>query len=241
MKIKSFSKKLGQPPTFLKKRLKVNKAVTEEDGEVENEDSDWAVTDIAKVRDQLAVQRAQSGANRPPELYVKDGETKRLRFRDNEAIAGIWQYSLKVNGKWVSHTMPSDGQVNYYHKKGGLRPSFKVIYEVIDLDGYTDKNGKKIKNVPRFLKASGRLNEQLELVKSKRNGLTGFIVELKRTGQSTNTLYSVYPEDPSKTPPELLKIPRLRKDFRKYYAPLPPEQQKAVVGMMDTDTEDAFQ
>lgn len=222
-------------PPHLKKPPQV-----EEEDDDSSTDSDWMVTDIEDIKKAQAMQRLQSGANRPPELFILNGETKRVRFRDDGQIAGIWQYSFRANGKWVTHTMPPEGEKNFY-SKAGLKPGFKYVYEVIDLDGYTDKKtGKVIKNIPRFLKISGRLNEQLEAIKAKRGGLTGFVIDITRRGEGTQTTYHCMPDPPTPTPTVLKNLPRLAKDFRKYYAPLPPDQQKLVVGMVDDETEDSF-
>ena len=196
------------------------------------------LSDRESQREAMETQKVLgSASNRPPEVWVSDGEERRMRIRDAGPVALIFRYSVKVNGKWQRFTAPEPGEQDLF-KDRGFRAALQAVYEVIDIDGYTNREGKKIKGEPRFFVANSKLHEQLEYIRRKKGGsLALFDIEIRRTGADKNTMYSAIPDSPSPVRPEWKAKPRLSKDFAKYYAPLTPKQQQAVLGNASYDDE----
>lgn len=190
----------------------------------------WAITGKANQLAALKRQQATSSLNRPPELWLRDGETKRIRFRDDEPIAVIYRYSVQQGSNWVKFTKPADGTPDLFQKHLGLRPSFSAIFEVIDVDGYENKEGKKLRNIPRFLAANSRLFAQLQQMVKLRGPLTNYDVLLSRSGTGTSTVYSAMNDVDAPQSLAARKAERLRPKFAAYYAPPTLAQQKAMVG-----------
>lgn len=196
----------------------------------------WLTRGSDDIASEVANARFNSKKSFAPELYFKDGESKTIRFRSNEPIGLFRQYNVRINGKWQRITAPPAGSRDLMREQG-LNASLKALYEVVDRTGYTDKQGKKFKDVPRFFVASIRIYEQLELIRKKRGNLTSMDIEISRSGSSTSTTYSCLPELPSVFK-GLDKIPLLRKDVDKYYAPPSLEDQKAFMSRFSPEEQE---
>ena len=200
----------------------------------------WMMTSTDAQNQAIAVQQLRSGHNRPPEFWLKDGEERPVRFRSSQPIAMLWRYSLRVNGNWASYTAPAEGEEDLFRDELGLRPALKAIYELIDIKGYTDKKGKKFKNVPRFYATNTRTHQQLQKFNAKRGPITKYDIEISRTGTGTQTLYSMMPGEISPMSYEAKTAPSLAADFAKYYAPLTEAEQRALIKQRTSrDTEDS--
>jgi hypothetical protein len=193
----------------------------------------WMLADRESKEKAFAAQKVMAGKDRPPELWIPDGVTKTVRFRDAKEIALIWRYSIQIGGpkgKWRQFTVPEDGATDLFRDVLGAKPSLKAVYEVIDIDGYKDdKTGKRFRNLPRFFVVAQRLHEQLEAIRKKRGGLDTCNIDISRTGQKRETNYSVIPDVPSPMLSDWKAKPRLSLEFEKYYAPLTEEEQEQVV------------
>jgi hypothetical protein len=204
---------------------------------IEGEDDDWAYTSPEAQKVAVQRQKLQSNRNRAPEFYLKDGEDKDIRFRSDDPIAIIYRYQVKVNGKWIQVTKPKNGDPDLMNKKG-IKPTMRAIYEVIDIRGFTDKEGKKHKNIPRFWAVSGRVHETIQAVRAKVGSLVKQRINVARRGQQTQTTYALIPVGKEMMTPEQLKAPKLAADFRKYYAPPSIEEQRAFIGGIDEDDDE---
>lgn len=201
----------------------------------------WMMADAESQNAALEQQRSMSGKNRPPEMWLSDGDEKQVRFRDPAPIACLWRYSVKIQGKWTRYTQPDtdNGEEDLFASELNLRPSLCAVYEVIDIAGYTStKTGKTLKNIPRFLVVNTRLYEQLQKIGQKRGPLPGYNVEICRTGQSTQTLYTAMAESPSPMRPEWKVALRLKPDFQRYYAPPSAIEMDAIVRMASRSVRD---
>lgn len=178
----------------------------------------WLTRGSENIAAQVETVKMDAQRKFAPEVMIKDGESKRLRFRANDAIGSLRQYSVKVNGRWQSVTQPPDGQPDPL-RESGLRAGLKTLWEVIDIDGYTDKKGVEKKMLARFLKANVRLHDQLEIIKKKVGNLTTFNIEISRSGGGTNTTYTLLPESPSALA-GAASVPSIKNDVSKYYAPV---------------------
>lgn len=197
--------------------------------------NNWLTKGSENIAAEVASAKVQSSKKFAPELYLKDGESRTIRFRSNEPIGLFRQYSVRINGKWTRLTAPPAGSRDLM-REAGLNAGLKALYEVIDRTGYTDKQGKKQKDVPRFFVASLRIHEQLETIRKKRGNLTTFDIEISRSGSSTSTTYVCLPELPSKF--DTSKIPLLRKDAEKFYGPPSLEEQKAIMNHYSPEEQD---
>lgn len=189
----------------------------------------WMKVSPQEQREAIAEASMLSGKNRPPELWMKDGEEKVLRFRHDGPIAAIWRYTLKVGGRFEAFTRPEEGDVDLFATELGLNPTVKVIYEVVDLKGYVDRAGKKHRNVSRFLVANTAMHNSLDMIRRKRGGLSGFNISMSRQGSGRQTSYSFLPEESSPTPPEVKAAPSLRPEFERFYAPPSEGKQRAII------------
>jgi hypothetical protein len=195
----------------------------------------WMTKGSENIASQVETIKIDAQRKFAPEVIIKEGESKRLRFRANDPIGSVRRYTVKVNGRWTSVTQPPEGEPDPF-RENNLRSSLKVIWEVVDIDGYKDKTGKQHKMVPRFLVANVRLHEQLEVIRKKRGDLTKYTIEVSRTGSGTQTTYTLLPEAPSPFP-EMLKIPSIKGDVAKYYAPLSLAEMESLVARYEPQTD----
>ena len=189
----------------------------------------WMTTGEDEIEEGVVANEALNG-NRPPELWVPDGETKVVRFRDDAPYCSIFQYNIKLGAKkFKQATQPPSDEPDLF-SAAGKQASLKVIYEVLDVKGYkSEKDGKKHVNVPRFYSVGSRLHKQLKAIADRRGGLTGFDIEISRTGTGQKTTYTLIPGDKEPMTKEQSRIPRLTDDFEKYYAPLDEAAQKQLL------------
>jgi len=201
--------------------------------------TDWMITGRENLKKEQQTSEALSkSGNRPPEMWIPDGESRIVRFRSSEPI-GIYQYSIRVGKNWRSVTRPAPGTKDLF-KLAAMTPQLKYVYEVIDVKGYKDKKtGKRMKNQPRFFKANGRFEKMIEKMREKYGGLTKRNFEISRTGQSKDTTYMIIAEDKEPMTEEMKKAPKLMPDFAKYYAPPTLAEQKVLLaGVVDEEDED---
>lgn len=197
---------------------------------------DWAVTDPRKFRE--LAQQAQTENRRAPEVWVRDGSSVLLRFLDEGPLACISVYKFRVNGRWAKFTKPADGDPDLFATSLGLRPSKIFIYRAIDISGYTNKQGKKLRNIPRFYVATVRQYEQLQqLSKEVELPLNKFDIKISRSGSGTNTTYLFIPKPPTVMAVEQKKAAAAFPDFHAYYAPIPLSQQKSIVASVGASTD----
>lgn len=189
----------------------------------------WMMTGADQQKEALSRQRLLSDAKRPPEMWVKEGEDKLVRFVNEGPIACLYVYSVRIDGRWKSITCPEEGQIDLFKSELGLRPSFKAIYEVVDIHGYVDKEQKKHKNVRRFYVGSSRVYEALEKLREKKGPLNRYNVEISRTGTGTQTSYTFLPDSPTPMTSEMKAGEALAPKFASYYAPPTAAEQRVLV------------
>jgi hypothetical protein len=192
---------------------------------------DWLITDPNEQREALNKQKSfRGGGNRPPELWFREDESKLLRFRYSDAPAIIWAYSAKLrNGRFDRYTAPGKGKPDLFRDELGLKPSFKAIYEVIDINGYKDKKGKRLTNLPRFWVVSHKVHEQLQHIAQKMGGLDRMNIEVTRTGAGNQTTYTFLPESKSPMTDEMKKAEKLTPKIATFYKPMTESEQRAVL------------
>ena len=216
---------------LLKKKPSRLEDLTEEDEEDDDDESteegeaSWLITRREDQRN-AAKKAALMSGNRAPEVWFKDGDEKVLRFRSGPYV--LFTYNLKMGGnRFHSATKPAKGQVDLFAEEG-MKPQFVALYEVIDRTGY-EKDGKVVKNVVRFFKATNRIYQQLETIERKRGPLNQYDITVSRTGSGKQTTYTLMPELPEKLPSALRELPSIAKDIAKYYAPPKEAEQRTLL------------
>lgn len=195
----------------------------------------WMTKGAENIAAQLEKVRIASNRKFAPEIHVKDGESKRLRFRSDDPIGTLRRYQIKINGKWTSVTAPQEGTPDAL-REVGKKASLKALYEVIDIDGYVDKQGKSHKMEAKFLLANLKVHDQLMVIKKVKGGLTGFNIVLARSGSGTATTYTLLPED-SGPLPGADRVKSIRNEVGTYYAPPPPSEIRALANGCEPDDE----
>lgn len=189
----------------------------------------WLMVDPSEKKQAAATAKTLGGGERAPEIWFKDGDEKKVRFRDEAEVGALWRYTVEVDGNWRSFTMPEDGEVDLFRDELGLKPSLRYLYEVIDIDGFKDKKGKRQTNVARFWLVPQKVHDQLEIIRRKRGPLNQFDIEITCAGEKVNKGYQFFADTASPMTREAKAAPRLRADASKYYAPLPESEQRMVV------------
>ena len=196
----------------------------------------WMTNDPGKQRRMAEQQRQQQNRKFIPEMWFKDGDEKIVRFRDPGAVTCLWQYKFMTKGgRYEKVTAPAEGEENLFLEEAGMKPSFCAVYEVIDIAGYVDKDGKRKKNVARFLLASHKVYMQLEKIRIKRDGLDKQNIEISRTGEKAQTSYTFLPEDKEPMTPEMRKAERLSLKIQELFAPPSPAEQRELLNQMVHD------
>lgn len=222
-------------------RSKKGRDRDDEEDDSEDDDDSWMITDREKQRKESRRHEAEMRRNsdRPPELWIRDGEARMVQFMSDEPIAMIYRYTVPQGGRFEKVTAPALGNKDLM-KRGGLRASLLAYYLVKDLTGYRDRKGKQHKNVPRLLVAAGRVQKQIEKIKEKKGDITRLEIEYSRTGSSTDTTYAFFVEGKRKPDPEAPKLLKeFRKKFRSWYRPPTVEEQRILLnGATKADEED---
>lgn len=207
---------------------KVAKSETGNHGSSSAGVASWAVTDPSKFR--RIAKEAKFQGQRPPEFWVKDGERRGVLFVDEDAVACFQMYRVPVgNNKYDSFVQPPEGEPDLFANVLDLRPQRQFLFRVIDLDGYTDKKGKQVKNVPRFYRVGARQYEQLMLTVSETGiKLNKQIIRVCRTGGGTNTVYTFIPRPGGHTN-ETRKVLEKFPKWQEHYRPLSQAEQRRIV------------
>lgn len=198
----------------------------------------WMIVGEQAQRQAVQQQRSMMMKGRPPEMWLRDGDEKLVRFRDPGPVVSFFCYSLKINGRFMRITQPEEGERDLF-LEGGERFSFYAVYEVIDIDGYTSKqDGKVHKNVPRFYVAGSRVYENLSKIAQRKGDLCNYDILISRSGSRAQTTYNFLPENDSQMPKALAKLPRLSDKLEEYYAPPDEAEQRMLLGQRQPDNDD---
>ncbi len=214
----------------LKNKFKAKQREQKESRDNDSGRPSWMITNPDRQQAAMREAQALAGKNRPPEFWLKDGEEKIIRVRHEGPVSCLWCYSAQIRGKWRRFTVPPEGEVDLFRDELALQPMLRGIYEIIDVKGYVDQQGKKHRNVSRFFNCSNKQTQQLEKLRKKLGPLNRFDIEVSREGSGPKTTYMFLPQPPSPMTPEMKAAPSLKPDFAKFYAPLSESEQRAIVG-----------
>ncbi len=228
-RIKKSSSKNTSPKREKREKLSDLQRESESPSKVDNGAS-WMLKGEEAINQAHESQKLLQKSKNAPELFVRQGEEKTLRFRSSAPLGAIFQYTLNVNGKWRKFTAP-DGRDLF--AENGLRKSLRDIWEVIDVDGYVDKEGKTRKNLPRFLVSNYQLSEVIKKYASKMGSLINHTWELSRSGTGTSTTYTIMPIVEESY--DYSKVEKIGNEVTEYYAPPSLQEQQAVMNRYAVD------
>lgn len=197
----------------------------------------WADTDRSRYR--ALAKAAKIAGRRAPEFWVKDGDSRLIRFLDEDAVVSFQCYRFQLNGKWVRFTKPVDGKPDLFASRLGLRAGRVFVYRIIDIEGYVNKRGKKITNQPKFLVASNRMYEQTRmLAKESEVELNEQNIKVSRSGGGQDTTYMFVLKPKSKLTPEMKKAAANFPKWKDYFRPPTTSEQKTIVASYAPGSED---
>lgn len=189
----------------------------------------WMAVDAEAQKALIEVARLRS--TRAPEFWLRPGESRKVRFRGKGLVGIVEQYSARLGGKFVNITCPPQGEIDLIAEKGFPR-SVKAIYELIDIDGYTNRQGKRVRNIPNFWRVGIKIYQLLNLREADNGPLSNRTYKITRIGSGTSSTYDIQPLKESAVPPEIKQIPRLSVEADKYYAPPSESEQRALLGQL---------
>lgn len=175
---------------------------------------------VKEYSKELEEKRANYGKNIVFNLYLKDGESRVVRFITSEPIAFREHYVPNAKGK-KSYTC-LEGLID--EKTGqrmecpfcsaGNKPSFRGAFLVIDRTEDKWESGgevKTAKNQIKLFKQGIKVLKVLDKMSSKRN-IKEWDIEITRTGGGTDTQYNFIPEEKKELTKEELDMIETFKD-----------------------------
>jgi hypothetical protein len=138
-------------------------------------------------------QKAKSRNYQPSRFFLKDGEEAEIVILDEsfDDVVGFWEHNLKVNGKWGNFEVCLGENENcpICLNVPDSKPYYVMMVSILDLRGYTDKNGNDIPYTRKLLPLKGELIElfkQIADAAQKKNGtLRGTTLVMKRSGDKS--------------------------------------------------------
>ena len=191
--------------------------------------ADWACTDSSKFK--KLSKEAKIEGRRAPEVWVPEGQKRLVRFIEDEPIVSFKVYKMKHNGKWRMFVKPADGMTDLFATAMGLRATRVFLFRVVDINGYKDKQGKEHRNQPRFLVASSKVFDNIQMMaeeNSDAGSLSEYNVSISRMGSGTSTTYQYMPKPPTPMTPEMKKAAANFPRFTDFYKPASRSQQEAI-------------
>ena len=192
--------------------------------------------EVEKALKEYEREQAQNARKNTPEIYLMDGTDIQLCFLDKQELCLLWRYYYEKR----YYTKPGDPTQDMFMAYNvDVRANPHKIYEVVNLSGYTDREGKHHPEAQvRFLVAtSNAMRTRLEKLAEKHgNGsLEGLVLQLTVDGKGKERVVTfdyerTYEGDPLRH--NGAKLTRMgMKKVQECYAPLTIEEQKLILGM----------
>lgn len=195
----------------------------------------WLLTREEDQQDMQHRKKAEQQANRrAPEFFLFDGDSKTIRIV--QFLGAVERYSVRISGKWRQVTAPAYGEPDLFRDKLGVSPSARYIYEVIDIDGYTDKQGKEHSELRRFWVVPQKIHDNLEAIRQKRGDLDTYDLDISRSGTGQHTTYQLMPDMPSKFKKSWSAQDSIAEQLEDFYSPPSEDEQRQLLGMVDDDS-----
>lgn len=160
-----------------------------------------------EAKEALAKEEAKDDAKNKEYInrfWLPDGGTGQLLFVDGNLDADglldipmLYEHQLHLNGHWRNWFVCTQDNEPCPMCEGGDTPSYVGVMTVIDMrTHYVDKHGNEKENKgygKRMLfVAKKNTIKQLNAIASKRNGLTGCLIDVTRSGEKAANVGDVF-------------------------------------------------
>jgi len=191
---------------------------------------------LKKALDKQAEAAQNASTSYVPRLYLKDGDSKTVRFRDNTHITGVYYHAIQIKGRWFYFVcgegveVPDAEAVTCAFCAAGVNRSVRAVYEVIDRTEWTSKkDGQTHCHTPRLFETTQKLHQNIQKFADK-GLLTGRDFEITRNGVQQAQYVLVPDMEESPEVPDGMDIPpRLRDNLGEFYKPLSQAEQLAKI------------
>jgi len=191
----------------MKIRLGAKKKVVEEKEEKEEPSngnkidktlnkSSWMKTGFQAASKEIANNKAKRGSY-TPDFWLKNGEEANVRFISSEPVC-IYQHRFRNGTRWNTSTCLGE---HCPMCEGGNKKQFVGVFSVIDRrkEQWIGKDSKEVKreNTVKMWRCGTRIMGSLERLTAKRGSLMGYDINVERRGESTDTVYTLLPDEPT--------------------------------------------
>lgn len=201
--------------------------------------------DLLNTKVQQQKQRFEDAKKRfVPTVWMKDGESKVMRFIDMKPIL-VYEHTIRDDrGKFQTYTCRTPVTADESTSVGvcplcdnDFKRSLRGVFNVIDRAGYVDRKGKK-KGVGEvvLLKANTDLASQLKGL-AERGKLATHDIEITRTGEGKDTRYQALPVDEA-TRMSVADKQKKRMVISEKLKPMSIEEMKKLLGLTDPGQEE---
>jgi len=113
-------------------------------------------------------------------FFLKPGEERQIVFLDEEPFV-FWEHNVMIDGDWRNFVTCLAGMEQCPCCERGISRYFIGAYSIIDMTGWTDRDGKQHKNEKRLLLAKRDNIKRLKRAKDRYSGLTKAVFSVYRT------------------------------------------------------------
>ena len=163
-------------------------------GKSGKESMSFLITDPNEIEEER--ERATQGQKMRPFLRIEAGKVAKVIFRSVTPRFVYHQHYVKMGKQGEYHTCTQQPECPLCAVGKQARRTTKVVWEVVDLVGYVNKENKRIRYQVRFLELSGKFATQLKEVLAdaksnpKRYPLSKTPLLITKTGEQTSTAYN---------------------------------------------------
>jgi hypothetical protein len=155
--------------------------------------------------------KAESRKNQTYRFFLPEGKNGSITFLDGNIMDGVldltyyYEHNVCINGKWGNHFICTQDTEPCPICAGGLYPSYVGVATVIDHSSYTSqKDGKTYKDKIQLFVAKRDTLKTLQALAVKRGGLTGWRVDVSRTGEKSAAVGNVFDFISHQTPQQII-------------------------------------
>lgn len=168
---------------------------------------------------------------RAPEFYVPHSEHRRIIFLGDQALATFHVYRIpNGSGRFDRVTVPPSE--NLLQSITGLNASRVVLYEVVDIDGFTTRKGTKVVSRRSLWVTSASLSNQIADLAAMQSSLTLKPFKVSRSGEMRRPVYNFFAISDYKLTSKdqaAVREGSLRAKLAEFYAPPSLDEQRAII------------
>ena len=146
-------------------------------------------------------------------FFTKENTSSSITFLDGGIVNGVldityyYEHNVNMNGKWGNFYICTQDEEPCPLCEGGLYSSYVGVLSVIDHSAYVSKkDGKTYKDQVRLFVAKLGTIKALTLLAAKRGGLTGWRVDVSRTGDKSPSVGNVFDFLHHQTPEQIAAL-----------------------------------